>query len=98
MCSSLNVAPIAGVILTLGITSPVLGQTVPAPSQGFWVSANVVAALAYPSSSQRFFDAGRAQFEQEIKRLSEPDEQTEPLLTLQSEALEQFEQQPENQS
>ena len=52
---------------------------------------SVTDPLFYPTSSQRFFEEGNDQFEQEIQRLSDTDELPEPPLTVQPEVLEQFE-------
>ena len=72
-------------------------QTIPAAArttgvdQGFSLPADVEAALSYPNSSQRFFEEGNAQFEREIQRLSEEGEQLQPILIVQPEILNQFE-------
>ena len=83
---------VAGAVINLAAATAALGQTMPTiPSQGFQLPADVIAALSYPSNSQRFFEEGRAQLEQEIQMLSATDGQNPPLLTLQPEVLEQFE-------
>ena len=51
--------------------------------------ARLVADLAYPNSAQRFFEAGNAQLEQEIQKLS-GEEEIEPSLTISPEIVEQF--------
>ncbi len=52
---------------------------------------SVTDPLFYPTSSQRFLEEGNDQFEQDIQRLSDKDELSDPLLTVQPEVLEQFE-------
>lgn len=85
---------IAGMVINLTTTAAAIGQTAPSvPPQGFQLPADVAAALAYPSNSQRFFDDGRAKLEQEIQKLSVADEPNTSLLTLQPEVLEQFKEQ-----
>ena len=55
--------------------------------------AQLAADLAYPTSAQRFFEAGNEQFEQEVQQLTEADDEqpSEPLLNVKPEALKQFE-------
>ena len=74
--------------VTLGWTPSAAAQTPPAPTLPS-VPPEVEAALAYPNSSQRFFEEGNAQLEEEIQRLD--DEQPEPVLMVRPEVTEQFE-------
>ncbi len=53
--------------------------------------SSITDPLFYPTSSQRFLEEGNDQFEQEIQQLLDTDELSEPLLTVQPEVLEQFE-------
>lgn len=73
--------------------SPAMAQTVPAVPVTFesGTLARLAADLAYPTSAQRFFEAGNEQFEQEIRQLLDEDEPSEPLLTVKPEVLKQFE-------
>lgn len=91
-CSSLSLIMSVLTAATLGWTISAAAQTAPTPTMPATVPAitpEVEAALAYPSSSQRFFEDGIARFEEEIQRLDE--EQPEPVLTVQPEITEQFE-------
>ena len=93
--SNLNLTTALLVAATLGWTVSATAQVPPTPtlSTPFDHSINlppdVEAALVYPNSSQRFFEAGIAQFEAEIQRLD--DEQPDPVLVVQPEATEPFE-------
>ncbi|ESA36492.1 hypothetical protein N836_01030 [Leptolyngbya sp. Heron Island J] len=90
----LNKLAVASTVTFLACATPALAQTVPAPhvSTLDQVSLTRLAAdLAYPNSAQRFFEAGNAQFEEEIRRLTAEDAETEPQLTIKPEVLEQFE-------
>lgn len=53
--------------------------------------ARLAADLAYPNSAHRFFEAGDTQFEREIQRVMDKDEDSEPELTVDPEILEQLE-------
>ncbi|MEM9266275.1 MAG: hypothetical protein AAGA46_12190 [Cyanobacteria bacterium P01_F01_bin.13] len=73
-----------------------IAQTIPAPVLPLPLDQarldGLSAALAYPNSSQRFFEAGNEQLEQEIQRLSEVDDNNvKSLLTVHPEVIEQFE-------
>lgn len=85
----------AGIAVALGYTSAALAEALPGPFTPALIDqsalARLSADLAYPNSAQRFFEAGNAQFEAEIRRLSDEDEQQEPLLTVKPEVLKQFE-------
>lgn len=78
-----------------GLVTPAMAQTAPAPTLPVTLDqsslARIAADLVYPNSAQRFFETGNAQFEQEIRSLSEQDDQPKPLLTVKPEVLEQFE-------
>lgn len=82
-------------VTVMGGSISALAQTVPGPNLPVSLDqaslASIEAALAYPNSAQRFFEAGNDQFEEEIQRLSAQDTQSEPLLTVKPEVLEQFE-------
>ena len=84
---------VASAITVFACATPALAQTVPPPTisldQGSL--ARLAADLAYPNSAQRFFEAGNAQFEEEIQRLVTEDTQSEPQLPIEPEILEQFE-------
>ncbi len=86
---------VASVAAILGCSTAAMAQTVPGPSLPITVDssslARIAADLAYPNSAQRFFEAGKAQFEEEIKRLTDEDIQSDPLLTIRPEVLDQFE-------
>lgn len=85
---------ITAMVINLTTISAALGETSPSiPTQGFQLPIDVVATLSYPSNSQRFFEEGRAKFEQEIQQLLVSDESDTSLLTLQPEVLEQFKEQ-----
>ncbi|MEM1253955.1 MAG: hypothetical protein AAGI69_16110 [Cyanobacteria bacterium P01_H01_bin.21] len=75
---------------TLGWATSAVAQTAPTPTMPApAITPDVEAALAYPTSSQRFFEEGIARLEEEIQRLDE--EKPEPVLTVQPEITEQFE-------
>lgn len=82
-------------VIVLGCSTAAVAQGLPGPLVPPIINqaslARITADLAYPSSSQRFFEAGKAQFEEEIRRLSNDDEQSEPLLTVKPDVLKQFE-------
>ena len=92
---SVRIAIVAGTTVLLAYPTSAMAQGLPGPLVPPIIDqsslARLAADLAYPNSAQRFFEAGRAQFEQEIRRLSDEDEQLEPLLTVKPEILEQFE-------
>ena len=76
--------------LALALATPVAAQTAPGiPRISNNQSGQIAAALAYPNGSQRFFEAGKAQFEQQIQQLLQDDENPETFLTIQPEVLEQ---------
>lgn len=85
---------ISVVAVALGNATSAFSQTLPSPVlpaiSDPATLARLTADLSYPNSSQRFFEAGNAQIELEIRRLLE-DEQPEPLLTIRSDTREQFE-------
>ena len=72
-----------------GLTLPLPVDHLPLPVEQIDFD-RVAADLAYPNSSQRFFEAGQEQFEEEIQRLSDEDDAATPLLTVQPDVLEQF--------
>ena len=86
-----------GLLTILGSAPSAWAQTVSGPTiaraidQGISLPSNVEAALSYPNSSQRFFEVGNLQLEQEIRRLLDEEEPAQPLLTVRPEVLEQFE-------
>ena len=84
----------ASVVAVLGRATPAFSQAIPGPVlpaiSDPATLARLTADLSYPNSSQRFFEAGNAQFELEIRRLLE-DDQTEPMLTVAPDIKEQFE-------
>lgn len=64
-----------------GLILPAYAQTLP----NFEAAAQEIrSATAYPSSSQRFFEAGQMQFEVEIRRLQRVERQSTPLLRIQT--------------
>lgn len=82
---------IMGAVMALGYAPAVIAQTPPAvPAIDQASLARLSADLAYPNSAERFFEAGRIQFEQEIQRLSREEQPSEPLLTIKPEVLKQF--------
>lgn len=85
----------ASVATLLGCATSAAAQTVPSSVSAIISDtaslARISADLAYPNSAQRFFEAGDARLEEEIRRLSEDDTQTEPLLTIKPDVLKQFE-------
>lgn len=96
---SVTISPFISSVVV--VTATVLGSATAVLAQTFTASdipttidqasfARLTADLAYPNSSQRFFEGGNAQVEQEIRRMLHDDEQSEPLLTIKSEVLEQF--------
>lgn len=91
--SKLRLIGAAWLGIAIALSTPVRAQTVSASALPASIDqasqARLAADLAYPNSSQRFFEAGREQFEQEIQQLA--DEPSEPLLTVRPEVLEQFE-------
>ncbi|NJM88853.1 MAG: hypothetical protein HC847_18515 [Hydrococcus sp. RU_2_2] len=60
---------ITSVTLIFAIAPDVNAQRILSPSQ----TQQVINGLSYPTSSQRFFEAGQRNFESEINRLSEED-------------------------
>lgn len=86
---------VVGAAIALGSATSAIAQTFPDPGLPVALDAaslsRISADLAFPNSSQRFFEAGNAQIEAEIRQLSDDDEPSEPLLTIRPEALEQFE-------
>ncbi|MBE9068692.1 hypothetical protein IQ260_18765 [Leptolyngbya cf. ectocarpi LEGE 11479] len=84
----------AGAIIVLGYAPSVLAQTAPGPVVPAIPDpaslARLAADLSYPNSAQRFFEAGRTRFEQEIQGLSQEKQPSEPLLTVKPEVLKQF--------
>lgn len=54
-------------ILIFGLAPTIHAQSGLSPSQ----TQQVINGLSYPTSSQRFFEAGQHQFEEEIERLIE---------------------------
>ncbi|MEM7793314.1 MAG: hypothetical protein AAF579_02550 [Cyanobacteria bacterium P01_C01_bin.118] len=86
---------VIGGVIFLGYIQPAVAQTISASSIPTTIGqgslAQLAADLAYPNSSQRFFEAGRQQFEAEIQHLVQENDQSEPLLTVKPEVLEQFE-------
>lgn len=95
-CSSLYVisSVFVGAAVTLGHVTPAMAEAVLTPDVSAVMNqrlpASVEAALSYPTSAQRFFEEGNAQFEQEIQRFSRKDEPPEPLLTVQPDVQEQL--------
>ena len=89
------IGPVTGAAFTLGYAPAVLAEALPGPFVPALIDqsalARLSADLAYPNSAQRFFETGTAQFEAEIHRLSDDDEQAEPILTVKPEVLKQFE-------
>ncbi|MEM6252812.1 MAG: hypothetical protein AAF821_07810 [Cyanobacteria bacterium P01_D01_bin.156] len=84
---------VVGMLVTLNAASWAQAQTViTEPIQTVQLPANVTSALLYSNNARRFFEEGKAQFEQAIHQLSagDDDESIHPLLTLQPEVLEQF--------
>ncbi|MEM7062185.1 MAG: hypothetical protein AAF572_03355 [Cyanobacteria bacterium P01_B01_bin.77] len=84
-----------GAVIALGYAPSVMAQTSPGPIVPAILDqaslARLAADLSYPNSAQRFFEAGRAQFEQEVQQLSQGEQPSEePLLTVKPEALKQF--------
>lgn len=84
----------AGAIIVLGYAPSVMAQPAPGPVVPAILDqaslARLAADLSYPNSAQRFFEAGRSEFEQEIQWLSQKEQLSEPLLTVKPEALKQF--------
>ncbi|MEO0395683.1 MAG: hypothetical protein AAF243_06810 [Cyanobacteria bacterium P01_A01_bin.137] len=97
-CSKKTILPLvvaaSAVVAGVGSSIPAFSQALPGPvlpAIGDPATlARLTADLSYPNSSQRFFKAGNNQIELEIRRLLE-DDQPEPLLTIRSDAREQFE-------
>ena len=81
------------VLPVVGWAASAVAHTVPAPPITLpAIPPDVEAALVYPNSSQRFFEEGIDQLEDEIQQLeSEP---SEPALTVQPEITEQFDDNP----
>ncbi|MGD1854593.1 MAG: hypothetical protein ACFB2W_10105 [Leptolyngbyaceae cyanobacterium] len=85
---------LASTAAVLGYASATVAQTIPTAVPLMFEQASLTqlaADLAYPNSSQRFFEAGREQFEQDIQQLLDEDETSETLLEVKPEVLEQFE-------
>jgi hypothetical protein len=63
------------------IASVLLPSLLASPSLALSMSSQINAALNYPNASERFFNQGRQQFEQEIHRLTQEPSETasEPL-------------------
>lgn len=75
----------------LGYAPAVMAQAGPVvPAIDSASLARLAADLSYPNSAQRFFEAGNVQFEQEIQRLSQEEQPSQPLLNVKPEVLKQF--------
>ena len=90
-----SVSVVMGSAIFLGYVPAAAAQTIPTSAIPSPIDpgslARLSADLAYPNSSQRFFEAGYQQFEAEIQQLLRENDQSEPLLTVKPEVLEQFE-------
>lgn len=86
---------VMGGVIFLGFVATAAAQTIPASAIPTTIDqgslARLTADLAYPNSSQRFFEAGKEQFEAEIQQWLRENDPSEPLLTVKPEVLEQFE-------
>lgn len=88
---------LSGVAVTaiVGVSRSAAMAQMPPAAIGFdsQTLAHLAADLAYPTSAQRFLEAGNEQFEQEIQQLIEADNEqpSEPLLKVKPEVLKQFE-------
>lgn len=86
---------VVGSVIFLSYVSAAAAQTIPAaaipPTIDQGRLSRLTTDLGYPNSSQRFFEAGKEQFEVEIQQFLQEDGPPEPLLTVQPEVLKQFE-------